>query len=103
MHYCLAAARLRKTSAGMLPLVVYILGMNIRLSPEQQQWLEEQVAAGRFSSVDDAIATAVADLMTGEDGDLTWAAPYLDEAREAAARGEIVSLDEAIADINAHV
>ena len=87
----------------MLPLVVYILGMNIRLSPEQQQWLEEQVAAGRFNSVDDAVATAVADLMAGEDGDLTWATPYLDEAREAAARGEIVSLDEAIADIDAHV
>jgi len=87
----------------MLPLVVYILGMNIRLSPEQQQWLEEQVAAGRFSSVDDAVATAVADLMAGEDGDLPWAVPYLDEAREAAARGEIVSLDEAIADIDEHL
>jgi hypothetical protein len=29
--------------------------------------------------------------------------PYLDEARAAEARGEVVSLEEAIADIDAHV
>ncbi|HTV36921.1 MAG TPA: hypothetical protein VMF12_10875 [Xanthobacteraceae bacterium] len=77
--------------------------MTITLRPDQQKWLEEQVAAGRFPSVDDAVAVAVADLMEIADDDLGWAKPYLDEARQAAVRGEVVSLDDAIADIDAHL
>ena len=75
--------------------------MTITLPPGQQKWLEAQVAAGRFSSVDDAIAVAVADLMAIEEDDLAWAKPYIDEARAAAARGEVVPLDDAVADIDA--
>jgi hypothetical protein len=41
--------------------------------------------------------------MKTDDDDLSWAKPYVDEARAAAARGEIVSLDDAIADIDAHL
>ena len=77
--------------------------MNIRLPVEQLKWLEQQVAAGRFGSVDDAVTAAVADLMAIEEDDLAWAKPYVDEARAAAARGEVVSIDDAIADIDAHV
>jgi len=77
--------------------------MNIRLPADQQKWLEEQVAAGRFGSVDDAVAVAVADLMATDGSDLAWAKPYVDEARAAATRGEVVSLDEALADIDAHL
>jgi antitoxin ParD1/3/4 len=76
--------------------------MNIRLSADQQRWLEEQVAAGRFASIDDAVAFAVADLMgAGDADDLAWAKPDVDEARTAAARGEVVSGEDAIADIDA--
>jgi antitoxin ParD1/3/4 len=81
----------------------YIIGMNIKLPGNQQKWLEEQVAAGRFGSVDDAVAVAVADLMGIRDDDLSWAKPYVDEARAAAARGETVSLDDALGDIDAHL
>ena len=77
--------------------------MNIRLPPTQQAWLEAQVAAGKFSSVDDAVAVAVADLMAINDDDLAWAKPYVDEGRAAAARGEVVSLDDAVADIDSHI
>ena len=77
--------------------------MNIRLSPDQQAWLEAQVAAGRFGSVDDAVALAVSDLMAIGDDDLSWAKPYVDEGRAAAARGEVVSLDDAVADIDSHI
>jgi antitoxin ParD1/3/4 len=77
--------------------------MNIRLPTNQQKWLEEQVAAGRFDSVDDAVALAVADLMAIDGDDLTWAKPYVDEARAAAARGEVVPIDDALADIDAHL
>jgi len=77
--------------------------MNIRLPADQQKWLEEQVAAGRFDSIEDAVALAVADLMGISDDELAWAKPYIDEARAAAARGEVVSLDDAITDIDAHL
>jgi len=77
--------------------------MTITLPPDQQKWLEEQVAAGRFPSVDDAVAVAVADLMEIAGDDLAWAKPYVDEARLAAARGEVVALDDALADIDAHL
>lgn len=72
--------------------------MTITLTPEQQSWLENQVAAGRFPSVEDAVRMAVADLKAAEsaetDHDLAWAKPYVDEAREAVARGEFMTLDE---------
>ena len=77
--------------------------MNVRLPPDQQKWLEEQVAAGRFGSIDDAVAFAVADLMGSGADDLAWAKPYVDEARAATARGEVAPLDDALADIDAHL
>jgi hypothetical protein len=60
-----------------------------------------QVAAARFSSVDDAIAVAITDLMAIEEDDLARAKPYVDEARAAAARREVVPLDDALAAIDA--
>ena len=77
--------------------------MNIKLPGNQQKWLEEQVEAGRFGSVDDAVAIAVADLMAIGDDDLSWAKPYVDEARAEVAKGEVVSLEDAVADIDAHL
>jgi hypothetical protein len=41
--------------------------------------------------------------MALEADEFAWARPYLDEARAAVARGEVVSLEEAIADIDAHI
>ncbi len=72
----------------------YISSMNVSLSREQQEWLEAEVAAGRFSSVDEAIAIAVADLKTLHQDDLAWAKPYVDEARAEVARGETIPGDE---------
>ncbi len=65
--------------------------MNIKLSSEQQKWLEDQVAAGHFGSVDEALALAVADLMAADAGDLTWAKPYVDQARASVERGDVIS------------
>jgi hypothetical protein len=36
------------------------------------------------------------------DDDLTWAKPYVEEARAAAASGETLPLDEAVGDMDAH-
>jgi len=77
--------------------------MNIRLPTKQQAWLEAQVAAGHFDSIDDAVAVAVADLMAIDQDDLAWAKADVDDARAAASRGETASIDDAIADIDAHI
>jgi antitoxin ParD1/3/4 len=62
--------------------------MTITLTPEQLRWLEQQVAGGRFESVEDAVQLAVAGLMTIDTDDLAWAKPLVDEARASMARGE---------------
>jgi len=68
--------------------------MNITLPPEQQKWLEAQVAAGRFGSIDEALAVAVADLIAIGSDDLAWAKPYVDEARASVARGDVLPGDD---------
>ena len=65
--------------------------MNISLSADQRAWLEAEVAAGRFSSVDEAVAFAVAGLMDLEADDLAWAKPMVDQARASVTKGNIVS------------
>jgi antitoxin ParD1/3/4 len=77
--------------------------MNVRLPPEQQKWLEAQVAAGSFSSIDEALAVAVADLMAIHDDDFAWAKPYVDRARESVARGDVVSGEEFFRQLNAKI
>jgi len=69
--------------------------MTIQLSPEQQQWLEAQVAAGNFSSLEEAVAVAIADLMATTEDDLDWAKPLVDEAIASVERGEDIPADEA--------
>ncbi len=61
--------------------------MNITLPREQQEWLEAQVKAGVYQSVDDALARFVAEHMELDLDDLEWAKPLLDEARASIARG----------------
>ena len=73
--------------------------MTIQLSPEQQQWLEAQVAAGHFSSLEQAVAVAIADLMATAEDDLDWAKPLVDEAAAELDRGEGVPADKAFARI----
>jgi antitoxin ParD1/3/4 len=68
--------------------------MTITLTPEQQQWLEAEVAAGHFSSVEDAVRVAVAQFQASIPDDLSWARPYVDEARRSVARGEVISGEE---------
>jgi antitoxin ParD1/3/4 len=74
--------------------------MTIQLSPEQQQWLEAQVAVGHFSSLEQAVAVAIADLMAMAEDDLDWAKPLVDEAAAELDRGEGVPADEAFARIH---
>jgi antitoxin ParD1/3/4 len=73
---------------------VYIGAMNITLPADQRKWLEAEVAAGRFESMDDALAAAVAELMSIDADDLAWARPYVEEARASIARGAVMTGEE---------
>ena len=68
--------------------------MNISLPKEQLEWLEAEVAAGHFSSIDEAVTIAVAELKALQVDNLAWAQPYVEEARAEVARGETIQGDE---------
>jgi len=68
--------------------------MTITLSNDQQKWLEAQVAAGNFASIDEAVAIAVAELRAMAGDDLSWAKPYVEEARRSVAAGHVISGEE---------
>jgi antitoxin ParD1/3/4 len=68
--------------------------MSITLPREQQEWLEAQVKAGIYASVDEAVASILAEHMHLDIDDLVWAKPLVDEARASVARGEGMTLEE---------
>jgi antitoxin ParD1/3/4 len=68
--------------------------MNITLPREQQEWLEAQVKAGAYESIDEAVASILAEHMLFDLDDLDWAKPLVDEARASIARGEGMTLEE---------
>jgi antitoxin ParD1/3/4 len=77
--------------------------MQISLTAEQREWLEAKVAAGQFDSIEEAAAAAIADSMAGEIDDMAWAKPYVDEARDAVARGDVLTIEEHRARIARHL
>jgi len=62
--------------------------MNIPLPPAQEDWLKEQVAAGRFASLEEAVANAVAQLQAQDAVDDGWAKPLIEEPLQALDRAE---------------
>jgi antitoxin ParD1/3/4 len=69
--------------------------MTIRLTPSQEEWIRDRVASGAFASVEDAarqlIDDRIAEIRLLENDDMAWAKPFVDEAREAVARGDILT------------
>lgn len=64
--------------------------MSVILTPEQQAWLEERVAAGTLPSVEDGVRAAVADLMLEAcEDNLAWARSYADAARNSVTAGNV--------------
>lgn len=77
--------------------------MNITLPPNQEQWLSAQIAQGEFASASDAVARLITDRMILETTDLDWARPYVDAARAPEARKFDMSIEDANAEIDAHI
>ena len=71
--------------------------MLISLTPEQQAWIETHVKGGEFASVEEAARQLIDERIAEraiEEDDLAWARPYVDEARTAVARGDVISREE---------
>ena len=71
--------------------------MAISLTPEQQVWIEAHVKRGEFASVEEAARQLIDERIaerTIEEDDLAWAKPYVDEARAAVARGDVIGREE---------
>ena len=68
--------------------------MTFTLTPEQEQRLEAEVAAGRFESIEQAVRMAIDHFVPPDIGDLSWAKPYIDVARAQIERGEFVTHEE---------
>jgi antitoxin ParD1/3/4 len=77
--------------------------MTITLTPEQLKWIEQQVAGGKFESVEEAVRLAVADLMTIDSDDLSWARPLVDEARASIGRGEGIPADAVKSELDSYL
>lgn len=68
--------------------------MTIALTSEQKRWLEAAVADGRFASIEEALEAALVGLMTADEPADDTIKPLLDEARQAAANGDSISLED---------
>ena len=72
--------------------------MTIILTPEQEAWLGAHVASGHFASIEEAVRQIIDDRIAersvDEENGLAWAKPYVDEARAAISRGEVVSVED---------
>ena len=76
--------------------------MTITLTPEQQAWIDVHVAQGKYLSVEDAARRLLDDAITSreiEDDDLSWAKPYVEEAKAEVDRGETMSAEESRAEL----
>jgi len=71
--------------------------MTNTLTPTNQKWLEQQVKEGAFSSEDEALNMAVETLKSILIDDLSWARPYIDEARQEIADGKVLDAAPVIA------
>ena len=75
--------------------------MTIHVRPDLAAILEQQVAAGHFKTVEDALEAAILGLAIEpeDDHDLSWAKPYLAEADKAIAEGRTFTEEETFAEL----
>ena len=77
--------------------------MSIHLKADHEQWLSQQVAEGRFASIDEAVAQAIEALRLDAEDDDEWVRPYLEEAEAELARGEGIPGDVFLAELRERI
>jgi antitoxin ParD1/3/4 len=79
--------------------------VTVTLTPEQEAWLAARVAKGDFASPEAAalrlLDASMADYAGIEQDDLAWAKPYVDEAIAQVDRGDVLTVEEHDARIDA--
>ena len=75
----------------------------INLTAAQEAWLEAQIAAGYLPSVEDAVRSAVGDMMAMSDDDLEWAKPFIDQARASVARGDVSTGEAVLSELRSRI
>ena len=78
----------------------YIRSMKIDLLPDQKRWIDAQVAAGHFSSVEEAVSVAISDLPTVGTGDLSWMKPYVEEAHRSIDADNVIEGEDFLAELD---
>ena len=76
--------------------------MSITLKPEQEKFIQEQVARGRFKSANEVLAQALILLEQKYREDEAWREDVrekVDEARAEVARGEVLPLETVVAQL----
>ena len=76
--------------------------MSITLEPEQERFIQEQVARGRFKSANEVLAHALILLEREYREDEAWIEDVrqkVDEARAEVARGEVLPLETVMAQL----
>ena len=77
--------------------------MKIKLLPEQKRWLEGRIAAGEFVSREAAIQRIIAERMALETDHVAWPKSDLDAAPAAIPPRDVLSVEEAIAEVHAQM
>jgi antitoxin ParD1/3/4 len=76
--------------------------VSITLEPEQERFIQEQVARGRFKSANEVLAQALMLLEQKYQEDEAWIEDVrqkIDEARAEVARGEVLPLEMVMAQL----
>lgn len=68
--------------------------MTITLPREQQEWLEAQVRAGHYDSIEDAVASIITQHMVADIDDMAWARELVEEGRASLERDGGLTLEE---------
>ena len=74
--------------------------MSITLTPKQETWIKAHVATGDFASVEEAARQLIDDRIAelahdaGDEHDMAWAKPLVDEGLAALERGDFITLEE---------
>jgi predicted transcriptional regulator len=83
--------------------------MNVKLTPEHEAWIRRELAAGRFTSIEQAVGTAVERFMMQEENpeafedDLEWAKPLIAEGIADADAGRLKTPEQVMERVRAHL
>lgn len=77
--------------------------MTVTLQKHHEELLQQEVASGRFATIEDALAFAVEHFLPSDIGDLSWARSEVDAARAEIGQGDHQTIDAYQAKLRARI